>query len=464
MIKLSLPPGLYRVGTEYQSEGRFYNSNLWRWSDGVAGPIGGWEALATGITGKARGLHGWVDLSGVSRVAVATEQEQYVVSTTGTKTTITPSGWTDPSAESAFSIDNAGQQLFYVNDEDGVIRTWVPGDVAATSLTNAPTGSGLIVTDERILMVFGAGGDPRLVEWCDVEGFTVWTEATTNFARTFPVQTNGVLLGAKKITGGLLLWSSEDLHLVRFVDRPNVYGFQRVGDECGMIARQASAVVSDQAYWMGRNSFHVWNGGVSELPCSVKEDVFGTAAAPARGINRSKAHLVRCGHVAEFNEIWWLYPKGSATENTTAVVYNYAENHWSLHDLARLAIQPRLEGFPYPLMTDGSGNLWQHEKGTTRSGAGTIFARSGPVEFGEGEDILYAHRMFPDEGNAGDVQVYFHARQMPNASETTHGPYTCANPTDVRFAARQVAVEYRYVSGEGKVGDFRFEVTGGGKR
>lgn len=463
-VKLKIPPGLYRVGTEYQSMGRYYDANLWRWSDGISGPIGGWDALTTSITGDARSLHGWVDLSGVSRVAIATEQAQYVCSTGGTKTEITPSGWSDPAADSFFALDNAGQQLFLLNDEDGTVNTWVPGDTEAAALTNAPTGSNLLVTDERILMVFGADGDPRLVQWSDVEGFTTWTESTTNFARQFPLQTSGVLQGGRKIRGGILVHTSEDVHLARYIDRPNVYGFERVGEDCGWISRDAGVVVNDIEFWMGRNSFFVWNGGVSELPCDVKEDVFGVAAAPTRGINRTWQHLVRCAHIAEFNEIWWAFPQGTAAENSKIVAYNYAERTWNLHSLERLALLARLEGFPYPLMTDGSGNLWQHEKGTTRSGAGTIFAQSGPVEFGDGEDILYAHRMIPDEGNQGDVDVYFHARQMPNASETDHGPYSTANPTSVRFAARQIAVEYRYSSGEAKVGDFRFEVTAGGKR
>jgi hypothetical protein len=47
LIPLEIPPGLYRQGTEYQSKGRFYEANLWRWAKGKSGPVGGWELLVS---------------------------------------------------------------------------------------------------------------------------------------------------------------------------------------------------------------------------------------------------------------------------------------------------------------------------------------------------------------------------------------------------------------------------------
>lgn len=463
LVDLALPPGLFRVGTEYQSARRFYDANLWRWSDGFSGPVGGWEQLGSSTaTGTPRGMHGWVDLSGVSWAAIGTEQEVYSLETDGTLTAITPSGWSDVSTEAAWTFDNAGQQLFGVNDADGTIYTWVPGDVAAAALTNAPIGSSLIVTDERILMVFGADGDPRAIAWCDVEGFTSWTPTTTNAAGDYPIQSGGELQGAVKIRGGILIGTTEDVHLARYLGRPLIYGFDRQGGECGWISRDCCVSLDDFAIWMGPDDFYIWNGGVSSIPCEIKEDVFGSAYAPTRGINRAKKHLVRVVHVAEHNEIWWMYPKGSATECSHVAVYNYRENHWSLHTLVRLCGVPRGNGFGYALMMGSDGKVWQHEKGSTRTGAGTIYAKSGPLELGKGDRIMLGRYVYPDEGSSGDVSTYFHARMYPNGSAQTFGPFTSANPSGCKFTGRQVAVEHRLVSGEGKVGTFRVDVVLGG--
>jgi len=43
LIPLSIPPGVYRSGTELQSAGRWYDANLVRWTEGSMEPVGGWE-------------------------------------------------------------------------------------------------------------------------------------------------------------------------------------------------------------------------------------------------------------------------------------------------------------------------------------------------------------------------------------------------------------------------------------
>lgn len=467
LIPLEIPPGLYRQGTEYQSKGRFFNGNLWRWAKGKSGPVGGWEALGAGVTGTVRGIHSWLDISAVGRLAIASRSKIWVVGTTGTATEITPSGMTERAATSQWTLDNAGQRLFAVNDDEGVIRTWLPGDVAATSLTNAPTAAALVTTQESILMALGAGGDPRLIQWCDIDAYTVWTPAVDNYAGDFPLQSAGKIMCGRKIRGGVLILTDADAHLARYLDKPLVYGFSQIGANCGVISRNGMVVVDDQAFWMGRDKFFASSGGgVQEIPCSVADDVFGSAEEPTRGLNRAHAGKVYAMHVPQHNEVWWHYPKGSATENSTAVVYNYSENHWSLGTLVRLCGIAPGNGFEYPVMIGSDGTIWQHEKGETRTGAGTIFARSGPLELGDGERVLYGDHIIPDEGTAGDVQTYIHTRLYPNASETTLGPFTSANPMGCRFSGRQASIEHRLVDTDdgGRVGTFRVKVRQGGLR
>lgn len=467
LVKLEFPPGLNRMGTEYQNKGVFFDANLWRWSKGKSGPVGGWAELGALSASTVRGIHSWLDISAVGRVALASRNTIRVVSTAGSPTTITPAGMATQGDDSQWSIDNAGQRLFLVNDDEGIVRTWLPGDATATTLTNCPSATALVVTQESILMVFGAGGNPRIIQWSDLDAYTVWTPDTINYTRDFPLQSAGEIMCGRKIRGGILILTTEDAHLARFLDFPLVYGFTEIGGSCGIISRNAVCVIDDQAYWMGKDKFFTSSGGgVQELPCLIHDDVFGSAEEPTRGLNRAQAAKVYALHVSQHNEIWWLYAKGSATENSHAVVYNYAERTWNYHAIVRLCGIESGNGFQYPMMMGSDGKLWRHEIGETRTGAGTIFARSGPLELGDGEQVMYARMLYPDEGTAGDVQTYVHTRFYPNGAEVTSGPFTSANPTGARFTGRQASIEHRLVNANdgGRVGTFRVKVVPGGER
>ena len=467
LIEMDFPPGLYRQGTEYQSKGRFYDANLWRWAKGKSGPIGGWLALGAGVSGTVRGIHSWLDISAVGRLALASRDKVWTVSTAGTATEITPAGMASQPDTSQWSIDNAGQRLFLCNDSEGLIRTWLPGDVNATTLTNAPTAASVVVTAESTVMALGAGGDPRAIDWCDIDAYTVWAPSTTNYAGSYPLQSAGKIMCGRKIRGGVLILTDEDAHLARYLDQPLVYGFTQIGSDCGAISRNAMIVIDDVGYWFGRSGFFMSSGGgVQAMSCPIHDDVFGSAEQPTRGLNRTYATKVYAVHVAEHNEIWWHYPKGAATENSHAVVYNYAEQTWTYHTLVRLCGTSRGNGFDYPIMIDASGTIYRHELGEARTGAGTIFARSGPLELGNGEQVMYGDLIIPDEGTAGDVQTYFHTRLNPNQSETTVGPFTSANPAGARFSGRQASIEHRLVNTNdgGTVGKFRVRVRPGGER
>jgi hypothetical protein len=92
--------------------------------------------------------------------------------------------------------------------------------------------------------------------------------------------------------------------------------------------------------------------------------------------------------------------------------------------------------FRTPIYADATSDLYDHETGFTYDGL-EVFAESGPAMLGNGERLLNAHKLIPDEGTQGDVTLTFKTRRYPNGAETSHGPYTMANPTSIRFSGRQ---------------------------
>ena len=66
-------PGIVTTATQTLNAGGWSKSNLIRWRTGLPEKIGGWQKLcSTAVTGVARGLHAFTDLSGYTYLAVGT--------------------------------------------------------------------------------------------------------------------------------------------------------------------------------------------------------------------------------------------------------------------------------------------------------------------------------------------------------------------------------------------------------
>jgi hypothetical protein len=74
-------------------------------------------------------------------------------------------------------------------------------------------------------------------------------------------------------------------------------------------------------------------------------------------------------------------------------------------------------------------------------------------------------QIVPDEATAGDVTVTLKTRLYPNATETSHGPFTMANPTSVRLQGRQVRMRVDAARlADWRVGIMRLDATAGSRR
>ena len=110
------------------------------------------------------------------------------------------------------------------------------------------------------------------------------------------------------------------------------------------------------------------------------------------------------------------------------------------------------------------GYVYEHEVGFNYDSA-SLYAESGPVQLGNGDNIMSIRQVVPDEQTLGEAVVSFKTRNYPTVTQSTFGPYAAANPTDVRFAARQVNMK---VTGntlaDWRVGIFRLDAVPSKKR
>jgi hypothetical protein len=490
-IPLKLPPGIYRNGTEYQSAGRWYDANLVRWYENTLRPMGGWRKRATGqMSGLCRGFITWRDNSANRWIAAGTHTKLYAMNEGGTLKDITPTGFTTGLASAlsttgygystygtlaygtarpdngasqpatTWSMDTWGEYLVACSNADGKLYEWQLGfttPTLAAAITNAPTSNkALLVTAERILMALGAGGNPRKVQWCDQENNTLWTPAGDNLAGDYELATPGTLIAGKRVKGVNLLFTDVDVHTAQYVGAPFVYGFEKAGSGCGLISAQAVAAIDTAAIWMSKSGFWIYDGYVKPLPSDVSDYVFNN-------INFNQASKVYSVHNSKFGEIWWYYPSSASNENDSYVTFNYRENHWNIGTLARTA-GTDAGVFTNPMAVSTDGYIYEHEVGFAYDSA-SVYAESGPVQLGNGDNIMSVRQVVPDEQTLGEAVVSFKTRNYPTATQSTYGPYTAANPTDVRFAARQVNVKVTgAVLADWRIGIMRLDAVPSGKR
>jgi hypothetical protein len=490
-IPLKLPPGIYRNGTEYQAAGRWYDANLVRWYENTLRPMGGWrKRSASQMTGLCRSFITWRDNTANRWIAAGTQSKLYAMNEGGTLKEITPTGITAGIANATlktgygystygsyaygvarpdlgglipattWSLDTWGEYLVACSSADGKLYEWQLGfttPTLAAAITNAPTGNkALLVTAERILFALGAGGNPRKVQWCDQEDNTVWTPLATNQAGDFELATVGTLLAGKRVKGVNLLFTDTDCHTAVYIGAPFVYGFEKAGSGCGLISAQAVAAIDTAAIWMSKSGFWTYDGYVKPLPSDVSDYVFSN-------MNFNQASKVYAVHNSQFGEIWWYYPSSGSNECDSYVTYNYRENHWNIGSLARTA-GTDAGVFTNPLLVSTDGYIYEHEVGFAYDSA-SVFAESGPVQLGNGDNIMSVRQVVPDEQTLGEAVVSFKTRNYPTGTQSTFGPYTAANPTDVRFAARQVNVKVTgAVLADWRIGVMRLDAVASGKR
>lgn len=490
LVPMKLPAGFRNTGTGLDDMGRWTDGSLVRWRNGSLRPIGGWRDRISAMAASAmRGMLTWQDQAVGRWIAGGAFDSLKVATSGGIVYDITPADLTAGTLDAAintgfgggafgtgyfgqarvdngnfseantWSLDTFGQYLIACSTGDGRVLEWQLDTLAkAAPVANAPTGCGaIVVTEERSILALGAGGDPRRVEWCDLEDNTLWTAASTNLAGGQTLQISGSIMCGIRTMGQTLILTDTDAHSARYVGQPFVYSFDRVGSACGVISRKAVSTTDMGAFWMGQNGFFAFDGSVvRELPCDVHDHVFSDIN-PAQ---RSKCWAMTiCGQ----GEVWFFYPSKTSTECNKYVAFDYKENHWLVGDMARTSGVDR-GVFAQPIMCNTAGDVLDHETGFNFD-ASPVFAESAPSMIGAGDRLSVVTRIIPDEVNLGDVQVTFKTRLYPTGVESTHGPYAAAEPTSVRFTGRQVAMRIdAQTPSAWRVGVFRAETREGSKR
>lgn len=493
LIPLEIPAGVYRVGTEFEASNRWRDANLIRWHQNSMRPVGGWREkvdASASITAAPRAMHIWIANNSVAQTSLGSANELIHVSPTGIVSDITPTSFTtgDEDAQinyafggsyygtgdygvqrvganqyqeaTSWSLDNWGEYLVACATSDGNLYEWqLNTSNPAAQISNSPAScKGLIVTEERFLFALQAGGNLRKVAWCDREDNTNWTPSATNEAGDIELQTSGEIMCAARMRGRTIILTNTDAHIATYQGPPYVYGFERVGTACGTISRKGLVAIDQGAFWIGSESFYMFDGSVArQMRCDVQDYVF-------ENMNKNQQSKVFAVHNSEYGEIWWFYPSQDSLECNQYVAYDYLENHWEIGTIDRTCGADQ-GVFSDPQWVSATGKIYEHEIHGIGHGSYTPYAETGPISLGNGDTVMKVNQLIPDEDTQGEVQVTFKTRFHPNDTERSYGPYQTANPTSLRFTGRQMRMRVEATGNEDfKVGTMRVKAEAGGRR
>jgi hypothetical protein len=264
---------------------------------------------------------------------------------------------------------------------------------------------------------------------------------------------------------GTLIWTQDEAWLLRYTGLPYVYGIDRIGFGCGLIAPKAFATYAGRCVWMGPESFWMYDGGVVKpLACDVGAYVFD---------NIDPDYGIKYTHGSEnniFPEVWFWYPSIGSTTPDKYVIYNYSEGWWSIGSMDRTAACGA-GVFSYPIAADSANDLYFQESGWTAAGVaiGTDrYVTTGSINITDGNSVAHVRQAITDSGYGySSTQLRMVTSFTPDGPQTMHGPY---NPradgyTDMRATGREFRLKVESTQdAEWSIGQIRVNLTTGGAR
>ena len=386
-------------------------------------------------------------------------------------------GWGDPASGGLttttqirlWSHDNFGEDLL-INARDSNIFYWDRTNNLSTRAVELSTLSGtktsvpqkakqvLVSDQDRHVIVFGADGlganssatqgdgvqDPLLIRFSSQENPIDFFPTTTNTAGDLRLGAGSTFVQAVETKREILVWTDTALFSMRFIGPPFTFGLSQLASNITIMGPNAAVSTEDVVYWMGIDNFYVYAGRTQQLPCSVRQKVFGD-------FNRSESDKVTSGINSEFSEIFWFYPSANATENDKYVIYNYGEKVWYFGSLSRTAWLDR--GTRANPLAAGNQYIFNHEIGFDDDGSAmTSFIESAAIDIGDGDKFTYIRRVIPDltflgSTNLSSPQAVFtvKSRRFPGASfdNTDSGTAIGSISSDVETFTEQLHIRSR---------------------
>jgi len=148
-----------------------------------------------------------------------------------------------------------------------------------------------------------------------------------------------------------LFWATDSLIRVSFNSQATsiYWTYDIISSQISIMSSNTVVEMDGIYFWMGVDRFYLYNGSVKVLPNDKNVNYLFD------NLNYSQRQKVWATKVPRFNEIWFFYPRGTATECTDAIIYNVKDNLWYDAGQAKGAQRScgyTTELFPTPIWCD----------------------------------------------------------------------------------------------------------------
>lgn len=458
-VRIYSKPGVKRDGTLL--EGDNHVDAMWcRWQRGLPRKIGGYRRLTNLLDGIGRGMNVFDQNNETyTHIGSASVLQQMLVDPNGVVSSMsdrTPAGFAaDPL--NIWQFDNAydtGNTSLAILAHAAPNATDISNDTAADVYFGDATGtsaltatsftvtSGGVVQSGAFTWSYGSNGT---VEWSppnDPSNYGQTGSGTANICSAKIVR--GMPLRAGAGNGPTtLFWSLNSLERATFVGGTPIFNFDTITSQSSIMSAASVIEYNGVYFWIGVDSFLLYNGVVRELPNEMNSNYFFD------NVNYAYRQRIYAFKVPRMGEIWWCYPRGSATECTHAIIYNVLLNTWydtilpndgrSCAQYAQVFTSPLLCGVDPDTSTGGiTYKLWQHEFGVDSldgtealaidsfyetNEVGLPFSDAG-ANTGGSKTSLVNNIIEPDFVQTGDMYVIVKARWNARSPEHVSAPYT----------------------------------------
>ena len=382
-----------------------------------------------------------------------------------------------------WSLSTWGQELI-ANPRNGAIYNWTGNTgTPAIALTNAPPQVTYAFTSQsRQVFALGCNQeaspytfDPLIIRHSSVGNNNDWTTTASSTAREYRLPSGGRIVCGSQFGQYVLIWTASSLFLGTYVGAlGQVWRFDKVGDECGIIGPNAFTIVGQQAFWVGPN-LQIYSYTLGDqtrlMPCPI-QTAFAANMAPAQ------TDKITVSSISTFNEIRIDYPDARDGEECSRYIAAHVPTlfanpkyAWYRGIMARSAFTDApASSNTYPIGVDPTGGFYWHEKGQTANGGVISSFLETSDMYLDPNNTMMVRAVWPDfKSQVGPVNFKVIGRFTPQGTETETALQALGvgqEKADIRLTSRLAKVRYEMASSPSFVrfGKPTFDVVPAGLR
>lgn len=186
---------------------------------------------------------------------------------------------------------------------------------------------GGIVVLYPYLFAYGSNGfiaNNHVSDQYDQRTITDWNGPTANQVN----MAAGKIVKGMPVRGGTnapsgMFWATDSLIRVSFTGvAPYYWRYDIISNQTSIMSSNSVVEMDGSFYWMGVDRFYQYNGSVSVLANDKNVNWL------FNNLNYEQRQKVWATKIPRYNEIWFFYPRGTATECTDAIIYNVKDKIW----------------------------------------------------------------------------------------------------------------------------------------